>query len=161
MRNGAVAALLVVAILAGAGGGYLIGNAGERTATKTSTFSSLSTTTTTINETIPMDFSYLTTVQGCATNGRYVPCLGSPAYVFNSCLNMSWPATPHTCTYTLREFFPGHPSYTFNITLGYVGQPGEAGWANCVVSDGIGVAFCLPVINGTAFVVGQPAPPPQ
>ena len=155
--------LVVAAILAGAGVGYLTGNSGVRTVTTTSTLSSLSTTTTTVNETVQFiqDFSYLTAIQGCATNAGYVPCLGSPAYVFNSCLNTSWPATPHTCTYTLKEFFPGHPSYSFNITLGYVGQPGEAGWANCLVSEGIGVAFCLPVINSTAFIVGVPAPTPQ
>jgi len=37
MRNGAIAALLVVAIIAGAGAGYLVGNANERTITSVST----------------------------------------------------------------------------------------------------------------------------
>ena len=46
MRNVVVAALLVVAILVGAGVGYLFGNLNERTVT--STFSTVSTTTTTV-----------------------------------------------------------------------------------------------------------------
>lgn len=47
MRNEAIAALLVVAIIAGAGVGYLIGNANERTITSVSTFATTSTTTVT------------------------------------------------------------------------------------------------------------------
>jgi hypothetical protein len=43
MRNGTIAALLVVALLASAGTGYLVGSANERTVT--STFTTFSTTT--------------------------------------------------------------------------------------------------------------------
>jgi hypothetical protein len=46
MRNGVVAALLVVAILAGAGAGYLVGNENERTIN--STFAAVTTTTMTM-----------------------------------------------------------------------------------------------------------------
>lgn len=163
MRNGVIASLLVVAILVGAGAGYLIGNVNVRISTTTSTSLALSTTTTTISESVPVlqSFGYITTAQGCATNGRYVPCLGSPAYEFNSCLNYtSGPAAPYTCTYTLKESFPPYPSYSFNITLGVLGQTGEPDGANCRV-DTFGYADCIPVINSTAFIVAVPAPPPQ
>jgi len=46
MREGAIASLLVVAILAGAGAGYLVGN--ENAHTITSTFNAVSTTTMTV-----------------------------------------------------------------------------------------------------------------
>ena len=45
MRNGVVAVVVVVAILAGAGGGYLTGYANQRTFTSVSTFVSTSTLT--------------------------------------------------------------------------------------------------------------------
>jgi hypothetical protein len=45
MRNGVIASLLIVAILVGAGAGYLIGYASERTVTSISTFVTTSTTT--------------------------------------------------------------------------------------------------------------------
>ncbi len=145
-----------MAILAGAGVGYLIGNANEHIIGSTST-------TTTSSEQNP-NFGYLTTFQACSTNAGYVPCLGSPAHVFNSCPNnLAGPAAPYTCTYTLTlsNPTPPHPTYSFNITLELLGQSGEPSWANCRVSAGIGYADCIPVINSTAFIVAVPAPPPQ
>jgi hypothetical protein len=47
MKDEIIALLLVVAVLAGVGPGYLVGNANERTITTTSTFTEVSTTTTT------------------------------------------------------------------------------------------------------------------
>jgi len=51
MRNEVIAALLVVALLAGAGVGYFIGNASKGTMTSVSTTSLVSTTTTTLYST--------------------------------------------------------------------------------------------------------------
>jgi len=45
MKNGAIASLLVIALLAGAGAGYLVGYANERSITSVSTFVSTSTST--------------------------------------------------------------------------------------------------------------------
>jgi hypothetical protein len=47
MRNGVVAALLVIAMLAGTGAGYFVGNASTKTVTSVSTTSLVSTRTTT------------------------------------------------------------------------------------------------------------------
>lgn len=153
MRGATLAGLLVVAILAGAGGGYLVGNAGERVV--------IGTLTTTVSEQAPI-FSYITTAFGCTLNVRsYTPCMGSPAYVFNSCQNEPVPAAPSTCSYTLKPPSRSYPTYSFNITLGVMGQSGEPEWANCSVSGGIGYADCIPIINSTAFIVAVPAPPPQ
>ena len=49
MRNEAVAVVLVVTILVGAGAGYLVGNVNERTITTTSTSTEVSTTTSTLS----------------------------------------------------------------------------------------------------------------
>jgi hypothetical protein len=49
MRNEVIASLLVVAILAGVGAGYLVGNENQRTVT--STFTAVPTTTTTVSTT--------------------------------------------------------------------------------------------------------------
>jgi len=157
MRREIAVAVGVVAILIGAGAGYFAGSADVRTVT------SVSTTTINISEQAP-NFSYVTTSFVCQTNFHYVPCIGFPAYIFNSCPNyVSGPQAPYTCTYTLTlsNPTPPHPSYSVNITLGLRGQSGEPWWANCSVSGGIGYADCIQVINSTAFVVGVPAPLPQ
>jgi hypothetical protein len=54
MRSDVIAVLLVVAILAGAGAGYLVGYANERTVTSVSTFVTTSTTTMTERTPIPI-----------------------------------------------------------------------------------------------------------
>ena len=156
MRGEIIAVVAVVAILIGAGAGYLVGNANERTVT------SVSTTTTTISEPAPR-FSYITTASACQSNFQYVPCLGFPAHVFNSCpLNIGVPPVPpHTCKYILSTPSPPQQSYSVNITIGVVGLSGEPDWANCQVTGGIGYADCISVINSTAFIVGVGAPPPQ
>lgn len=154
MWRGVAIVLGVVAILIGGGAGYLVGNSSGRTLT------SVSTTTTTIIQSFP-PFSYLTTAFGCTLSvSSHTPCIGSPAYVFNSCLkNQSMPATPSTCAYSLKG--PPYSTYSFNITLGVRGQSGEPEWADCSVSGGIGYADCISVINSTAFIVAVAAPPPQ
>ena len=48
MKNGTIASLLVVGILAGAGAGYLLGSMNERTVTTTLTFTQITTSTTTM-----------------------------------------------------------------------------------------------------------------
>jgi len=66
MRNVAIAALLVVAVLAGAGVGYFVGNVNERTITSVSTFEVTSTATTTfastVLETKTMTSTFATTI---------------------------------------------------------------------------------------------------
>ena len=152
-----MALVAVVAILAGAGAGYLVGNANLRTVT------SVSTTTTTVSGS-SQAFGYLTIYQGCTLGATsHTPCIGSPAYVFNSCLtNQSMPATPTTCAYTVHGLgVGGYPIYSFNITLGVLGQSGEPDWADCWVSGGIGYSNCIPIINSTAFIVAVPGTPAE
>jgi len=156
MRGAVVVVIGMAAILIGAGAGYLVGNANEHTVT------SVSTTTTTVGGS-PPTFGYLTVYQGCTlTVHSYTPCIGSPAYVFNSCLsNESMPAAPSTCAYTLHAIGRPYPTYSFNITLGALGQSGEPDWADCWVSGGIGYSDCIPVINSTAFIVAVPGTPAE
>src|SRR5579863_2013633 len=161
MRNAKVASLLVLAILAGAGAGYLAGNANERTITSTftSTFSttyvSNSVTTTTATEPAMTSFFYVTANGICTGPGGYVPCFGSPAYVFNSCPDLlAGPPAPYTCTYTVKDTLSPYPSYTINITIGVRGQATEPQWANCSMADASKMSYfvaCIPVINSTAF----------
>jgi len=62
MRNGAIASLLVVGILAGAGAGYLMGNLNERTVTTNLTFTQVTTSTKTLT---------VQTVELSRSNGNY------------------------------------------------------------------------------------------
>jgi len=68
MKNGVAAALLVIAILVGAGAGYLVGYANERTLTSVSTFIATSTSTTTFSstsvETTTITVNTATTITG-------------------------------------------------------------------------------------------------
>jgi hypothetical protein len=166
MRSELIASLLVIAILAGAGVGYLSGNANERITTTTFTYmttSTLSVTTTVPSGSQPSLF-YLTNEGYCTGGGAYAPCFGSPAYLFNSCPNLlAGPAAPHTCTYTVTSTFAPHPSYRINITLGVTGETSEPDWANCswtTAGSAGSYADCVPVINATAFIMGIPSPPP-
>jgi hypothetical protein len=168
MRNGVLASLLVVAILAGSGAGYLIGNMNERIVTSTSTTTETATATTlattataTVNSLVP--FLYVTDNGICTGTGGYLPCFGSPAYVFNSCPNLlSGPPAPYTCTYAVKDSLSPYPTYTVNITIGVMGQATQPQWANCSMADASKMTYfvaCIPVINSTAFIVGEPAPP--
>jgi hypothetical protein len=65
MRNGAVASLLVVAILAGAGVGYLVGASNQRTVTSVSVSTSVSTVTATF--TMQSPYSDCGFVTSCST----------------------------------------------------------------------------------------------
>ena len=138
-----IVAILILLVVASAGAGYFIGHANEHAIT------------TTVNE--PPPNSYIATNAVCASSADagHGPCLGSPAYVFNSCPNLlSGPPAPYTCTFRVTDTVPPYPSYTINITLGDFDQSGEPYWANCFVSGNIGYADCIPVINSTDFVVG-------
>jgi len=168
MRGAVVAGLLMAAILVGAGAGYLYGNVNERTVTTTSTSVSTTIMTSTVNATLggeSLALAYISDNAICMTNEGYVPCLGSPAHVFNSCPNMlSGPPATYTCTYTVKAALPPYPSYTLNITFGERGQATQPQWANCSLLDAsktVSYADCIPVINSTAFIVGEPAPPPM
>lgn len=169
MRSGTIAALLVIAILAGAGAGYLTGSANERTIT--STFTSISTSTVMMTETTTTSATttaleswapYIFLTSSCYAGGG--PCFGSssPAYVFNSCPHLlTGPPTPYTCTYTVTSTLQPYPSYTIDITLGITGQAMGPEWANCsLATTGGEYADCIPVINSTAFIVAEQAPPP-
>jgi len=141
MRSDIVAVLMILLVISSAGAGYFVGYSNERTVV------------TTVSE--PPPNSYITTNAVCASNAGYGPCLGSPAYVFNSCPNLlSGPSAPYICTYVVKDTVPPYPSYTINITLVDFGQTGEPHWATCLVSGSIGYADCIPVINSTDFVVG-------
>ena len=64
----------------------------------------------------------------------------------------------------LKAALPPYPSYTLNITFGERGQATQPQWANCSLLDAsktVSYADCIPVINSTAFIVGEPAPPPM
>jgi hypothetical protein len=91
MRNEAVAALLVMAVVVGAGAGYFAGYANERTVTSVSTFITTSTntttffstvlktttTTTTVTTTVPSEYpiTFLGTPKGCSPLGPF--CVNS------------------------------------------------------------------------------------
>lgn len=170
MRNGAVAALLIVVAVVGAGAGYLTGNANERTTTTASI--SIATSTILVNETITTSASETSlmflnaacygTASDFATGKVYPnPCWSAddPAYVFNSCQNLlAGPPAPHTCTYSVSG--PLIPTYAINITLGVRGQAMEPMWDNCswaAAPKGLEgtYAMCIPVINSTAFIMGD------
>jgi len=91
MRVGVVAALFVVAILAGAGVGYLIGNVNEHTVTSVSTFVTTSAATTTFFSTVLETTTTTSTVTQTAPFRNLITFLGSPrgcalAFCVNSTL---------------------------------------------------------------------------
>ena len=139
MRNRMVAVLLVIAILAGTGIGYFIGNTNVGS----------------------KQLVYLAAENGNCTTPTHqpttAPCFSYPAYVFN-CLPplTTGPAAPYTCAFDVRSTL-GYPDYSINITLGLTGQQAEPQWANCSWATSLenGYAECIPVINSTAFVVGE------
>lgn len=166
MKNQTIVVLLVVALLAGAGSGYLTGSANVRTTTAISTFTEISTTSVTtfvdVSQYENSSFSYITSSGRCTAGGVKVACAGSLAYVFNACPNLtSGPPAPYTCTYTMTltgwNSSPPYPTYTFNITLGVMAQASEPSWANCALpaaGEASSYADCVPIINSTAFIVG-------
>jgi len=78
MRHVAFAALLVVAILAGAGAGYLVGNVSEHTITSVSTFVVTSTSTTTLASTVLETKTTTSTLTTTAPSEYPITFLGTP-----------------------------------------------------------------------------------
>ena len=78
MRNGTIAALLVVAILAGGAAGYLFGNVNEHTITSVSTFVTASTDTTTLVSTALKTTTTTSTVTTTLPFQYPITFLGSP-----------------------------------------------------------------------------------
>ena len=173
MRGAVVAVIGVVAILMGAGAGYLVGNANERTITSVSTTTSISTvasvstatsistvTLTTTSVTVLGSLVYISASDYCLAGypNHYVPCWGNDntgetAYVFN-CTNEA--ATPQGCTQRVTSTLAPHPSYTINTRWPFTNST-EPVWANClwaVGGAGEGYGYCAS-FNSTAFVMGQ------
>lgn len=170
MRNGTVAALLIVALIVGGGVGYLVGIGvllpaqGHETTIALVATTTLTMNASTVAEYTGEPFFYVSDGGICTGSGGYVPCWGYPAYVFNSCPNLlSGPPAPYTCTYTVMDTIAPYPSYSISVTLALSGQANEPQWANCSLLDASKMTSyvdCIPVINSTAFIIGEPAPPP-
>jgi hypothetical protein len=169
MRGAVVVAGLIIASLVGAGAGYLASSATISASASTWTTTSIQTETETTSVTTTMapipesQFIYLTSNGYCTAGASSEPCFGNPAYLFNACSNLlAGPAAQYTCPYTVSSSTQQNSSYTINITLGVSGRSSEPGWANCswaTAAEGE-YAACVPVINSTAFIMGEPSPSP-
>lgn len=160
MRDKALTALLVVAVLGGSAMGYLFGSVGGQTVTSTSTATRVATTTATRVATINEQSGFVYLSYACEKGGNTTPCFGGPAHVFNACPHAgTGTINPHTCSYTLESPFPPYGSVTFNITLPVYAGPGGPSWASCWIPAAVvtGYADCIAVANSTAFIVGIPA----
>ena len=108
MRNGAIASLLVIAILAGAGTGYLLGYASERTVTSVSTFVSTSTSTVTVQgtgltvqtTTITSTSTYTTTQVSTTTS--LVRSSSGPLVILGASISHSLPQKAVVFSYSME-----------------------------------------------------------
>ncbi len=134
MRNAAVAALLVVAILVGAGGGYLAGSGNRLISTSVST-----TTVTTTTTSVGTSFEAQGVVSGVVTVGGQVP-----ANI--SLYSVTFKPSPCTgsCLVSLVSIYPsGH--YSALLTPGNysMGLDPSCKWSGCAK------AFQNPVTVGS------------
>jgi hypothetical protein len=120
------------------------------TLTSTTTATATSTITTTGSLLTAYGFDFVTASGNC--DGGNAPCWGQPAYVFN--------CQPSSCSQVVKsDVFP-YPTYGINV-VSYRNQ--SEPWANCAYQLGftgdVG-AHCI-LLNSSAFILGEPAPPPS
>ncbi len=136
---------------------YESGTKTTLTSTSTSTTTATNTVTTTGSLLTVYGFDFITASGNC--DGGNAPCWGQPAYVFNC--PPSFPAEPGgSCSkVVVSDVFP-FPTYGINV-VPYHNQ--SQPWANCAYELGftgeVG-AYCV-LLNSTAFILGEPAPPPS
>jgi hypothetical protein len=127
------------------------------TSTLTSTLTQTSTTTTTSSLSTVYGFNFITASGNC--NGGNAPCWGEPAYVFN-CQSSLLSGPDESCSQVVvSDVFP-YPVYGISIAS-YRNQ--SEPWANCAYKLGFASevgAYCV-LLNSTAFILGEPAPPPS
>ncbi len=165
---GFLAGVVVVALTLGAFT-MAMPSSGGRSATSTSPFTTnhngTISTTSTFNSSL-YGYMYLTADSGCYSSpgpaGPWSPspCLGprSDAVVFN-CLGAA--ATSQGCTQ--RFYFKGNPNASFAATVWFpfYNSTASSGGYNCRLNLFSHYSYedCM-TINSTAFIVGQPRPPP-
>jgi len=110
MRNGMIASLLIVAILASAGAGYFIGVSNQQTVTNEQTTTSVSTTTATKYVVLPSSLPYM-------NEPAVYSSLGYPKLTYNSYS----PYSPSEPNYTFTYHTPGVYLHVGNITAPVIG----------------------------------------
>jgi hypothetical protein len=128
------------------------------TSTSTNTLTSTSIVTATSSLLTAYGFQFITGSGICTANGALVPCWGEPAYVFDC--PPSLPTEPYeSCSQFVVSDVSAYASYGISVTS-YSNQSEQ--WANCAYQAGFAAeqgAYCVP-LNSTAFILGEPAPPP-
>jgi hypothetical protein len=170
-----MAGLSLVAVILAAGLGVVIIaeppsiiHPSTTTVTKTETLTSSMTpispattpgnATTTSSSLSTNGFQFITGSGLCTSSGVVAPCWGEPAYVF-TCAPPPFAQPDETCGPYVPTGVLALPSYGILITS-YHNQ--SEPWANCAYQSGFASyigAYCVP-LNSTAFIVGEPAPPP-
>jgi hypothetical protein len=132
------------------------------TSTSTSTLTSTSTSTSTVTTTSSLltayGFQFITESGICTANGVLAPCWGEPAYVFN-CQSSLLTEPYESCSQFVASDVSAYASYSISVTS-YRNQ--SEPWANCAYQAGFAAengAYCV-ALNSTAFILGEPAPPP-
>jgi hypothetical protein len=129
------------------------------TSTSTNTLTSTPSTVTTTSSLLTVyGFQFITGSGICTAGGALALCWGEPAEVFNC--PPSFPSEPdESCGQVVTtDVFP-YPTYGISVTS-YSNQ--SEPWANCAYQLGFASevgAYCV-LLNSTAFIVGEPAPPP-
>jgi hypothetical protein len=129
------------------------------TNTLTSTLTQTSTKTTTSSILTANGFQFITGSGICTASGALAPCWGEPAYVFNDCPLSLLSGPPQSCSGVVVSDVSAYASYSISVTS-YRNQ--SEPWANCAYQAGFATergAYCVP-LNSTAFILGEPAPPP-
>jgi hypothetical protein len=143
MRGGAVAGLMIVAILVGAGAGYLVGNAGERTVTSVST--------TTVTNIVTVDHVFASDhVEVLSVTGPIAPYnWGGP--VVGIALKNVGNSSIVALNAALSAPLSGPYVFTFGVNKANVLQPGQSVRANETLLGGSiqsGMIYPL-TVNGT------------
>jgi len=154
MRSGTIASLLVVAILAGAGIGYLIGNGNERT--NTSTFTEVSTKTITVSVTgnsssllaqcsraeAPASFGQ---GLGVVTVGTYTPAVVCVQYYYFSSVPRTLETSMMIQAAQANRSFSGDSNFTVDASANHLvfGGPQDE-------DEGAVVAYAVTAKPGTS-----------
>jgi hypothetical protein len=126
--------------------------------TTTATTTSTSTITKTSSILMANGFQFITGSGICTANGALALCWGEPAFVFN-CGPSLLTRPNESCSQVVPNHGPlPYPPFGLSITS-YSNQ--SEPWANCAYKLGFASevgAYCV-LLNSTAFILGEPAPP--
>ena len=126
------------------------------TLTSTSTSTSTSTLTTTSSLLAAYGFQFIAGI--CPASGVLALCWGEPADVFN-CQPSLLTEPDESCSQVVTSDVFRYPAFGISVTS-YSNQ--SEPWANCAYQFGFASAvgaYCV-LLNSTAFILGEPAPPP-